>query len=122
MQPSLLIPIRHDPLTRLLRSFLLLLLRHLLPSRRHSQPLIHRRPLLNPLQPLIHIRELLLEGIVVDSGPAVTSDPGESVDVGDGVFASGEVRGGGEAALEDGVESFGFGDVAVDAVGAGEAR
>jgi hypothetical protein len=119
----------HNPPTRLLRILLrlLLILHRLLHLRevvRHIHALVHRRPLLNRLQPGLDLREC--RGF--DARPFAPVDPREDADVGKGVLVADKVGGfaggngvgfafGGEAVVEDLVEAFGFGLVAIDSVG-----
>ena len=119
----------HDPPTRLLRILLALLrilhrLLHLREIIRHVHALINSRPLLNRLQPNLNLRE---RGRF-DARPLAPVDPGEHADVAERVLVADEVRGfaagdavgcalRGEAVVEDLVEAFGFGLVAVYGVG-----
>ena len=126
--PLLILHPLHNPPARLLRILLrlLLILHRLLHLReiiRHTHALVDRRPLLDRLQPGLDLRE---RGRF-DARPLAPVDPGEHADVAERVLVADEVRGfavgdavgfalRGEAVVENLVEAFGLGLVAVDGV------
>jgi len=128
LRPLLVLHALHNPPARLLSILirLLLILHRLLHLReivRDIHALVHGGTLLNRLQPCLHFWERSR----FHARPLAPIDPREDADVAERVLVADEVCGfavrdvvglalGGETVVEDLIEAFGFGLVAVDGV------